>query len=302
MGLPIKELLNIGKVQLESSGDMDAAIDAKELYCFMKCMTKKDFLLNWQYEASDDDCEKYFQLIDRRASGEPTQYITGVQGFMGHEFKVDKRVLIPRQDTETMVEDALELLEKGTVRGEEIASKKAWDVLDLCCGSGAIGISIAAGGGKIGKVTCADVSGDALELARENAQIMGMDKIKFVKSDMLGAFKGRFKKQKFDLIISNPPYIKSDVIPTLQREVKEHEPMIALDGGADGLDFYRIIVDEAFDHLNKEGVLMLEIGHDQGQDLVKMLEDTEKFEKVRCLKDLAGRDRIIVAQAKNLKK
>ncbi len=301
MGLPIKELLNIGKVQLEKSGDADAAIDVKILYRFMKGMSKKDFLLNWQYEANDDDCEDFFKIIERRASGVPTQYITGAQSFMGHTFKVDESVLIPRQDTETMVEDALELIDKGTIRGEAVAEKKSWDVLDLCCGSGAIGLSIFLDAGKKTKVTCSDFSKDALATARKNAFTLGAEKVKFVHSDLLQSFKGKFKNQKFDLIISNPPYIKSDVIPTLQREVKDHEPMMALDGGKDGLDFYRIIVGEAADHLKKEGVLMLEIGHDQGQDLIDMIEATEKFEKAVCLKDLAHRDRIIVAKRKEVK-
>ena len=295
MSLSIKELLNIGKVQLEREGIADAAIDAKTLFCYLKCMTHKDFLLSWQYEVGDDDCEGFFELIEKRASGVPTQYITGVQSFMGHEFIVNENVLIPRQDTETMVEDALELIEKGTIRGEEVQSKKNWDVLDMCTGSGAIGISIFKETKKVKKMTCSDISPEAMEVARKNARELNAERIEFVKSDLFAEFKGAIKNRKFDLIISNPPYIRSDVIPTLQREVKDHEPLLALDGGEDGLDFYRRIAQEAFLHLNKKGVLMLEIGYDQGKALIEMLQDTGMYEQIRCLQDLAHKDRIIVA-------
>lgn len=302
MGLPVKELLNIGKVQLEQSGVMDAQRDAKTLYCYMKAMTEKDFLMSWQYEAMDDDCEKFFQLIEIRAAGTPTQYITGTQSFMGHEFNVDENVLIPRQDTETMVEDVIELIEKGTVRGEAYAEKKNWNVLDLCTGSGAIALSLFKEVKNVGKIVGSDVSSEALKVAKANRIKLGAENVDLICSDLFESFKGKLKNKKFDLIVSNPPYIRSDVIPTLQREVKDHEPMLALDGGEDGLDFYRRIVEEAPNHLKKEGVLVLEIGHDQGKALVQLLEETGKFEEIKCLKDLARHDRIIMAKLINSKK
>ena len=302
MGLPVKELLNIGKVQLEQSGVIDAKRDAKTLYCHMKAMTEKDFLMSWQYEAMDDDCEKFFQLIEIRAAGTPTQYITGIQSFMGHEFDVNESVLIPRQDTETMVEDVIELLEKGTIRGEEYAQKSNWDVLDLCTGSGAIGISLYKEAKNLGKIVCSDVSQDAIKVAKGNRAKLGAERVDIIVSNLFESFKGKLRNKRFDLIVSNPPYIRSDVIPTLQREVKDHEPMMALDGGEDGLDFYRKIVEEAPGFLKKEGILVLEIGHDQGQALQDMLNETGKFEEVKCLKDLARRDRIIVAKLINSKK
>ena len=144
------------------------------------------------------------------------------------------------------------------------------------------------------KVTCSDLSKDALSVARENGAKLGV-KASFQEGNLLLPFKGRFKNKKFDLIISNPPYIKTSVIPTLQREVRDHEPMMALDGGASGLDFYRDIIRDAPDCLKKEGVLMLEIGHDQREDICTLLAETEKFEKITALKDLAGRDRIAAA-------
>lgn len=295
MSLPLKELIKIGENQLAEAGIMDAAIDAKLLYRFVDKLDAVGLMMHWQDVLQDNTCEEYLDLVARRASGEPLQYITGSQEFMGLEFKVNPSVLIPRQDTETMVEDAMELLEKGTVRGETYAKAgKLTDVLDLCCGSGAIGVSIAKLQPKT-KVTCSDISEDALAVAKENAKLNGV-KVKFEKSDLFDAFCGALGNKKFDLIISNPPYIKSEVIPTLQTEVKDHEPMMALDGGEDGLVFYRAIAQKAKDHLAKNGILMMEIGHDQGEDVCGLLEETNRFEQVACLKDLAGRDRIVIGR------
>ena len=304
MSLPIKELINIGTKRLRDAGVADAEIDAKELYCFMQHMDRTALMLRWQEVLQDNQCEAYFDLIERRASRVPLQHITGSQEFMGLPFEVNEKVLIPRQDTETMVEDALELLEKGTLRGQEYADglKKGGDVLDLCCGSGAIGISIA----KLAKgahVTCSDLSKDALEVAEKNARLNGCKSVKFVESDMLAAFEGRLGKKKFNLIISNPPYIPPSVIEGLEPEVRAHEPRMALDGGQDGLDFYRIIAEQAPEHLKKSGVLMLEIGFDQKEAVKSLLQETGRFEKIIGLKDLTGKDRIVAAVlAKNPQK
>jgi len=294
MSLPLKEIIKIGENQLAASGVEDAAIDAKELYCYLMGIDRMRLMLRWQDILQDNQCEEYFQLVEKRASRVPLQHITGVQEFMGLEFKVNENVLIPRQDTETMVEDALEVLKKGTLRGEALPmkEKKNWNVLDLCCGSGAIGVSIAANCEDV-KVTCSDVSDAALTVARSNGNALAKS-VKFVKSDMFDAFNGRLGNKKFDMIISNPPYIKKEVIETLEPEVKDHEPVMALDGGEDGLDFYRIIA-QAEDFLKKEGVLMMEIGHDQMNDVKSLLEASGKYSYIAGLKDLAGRDRIVVA-------
>lgn len=295
MSLPLKEIIKIGENQLAASGVQDAAIDAKELYCYLMGIDRMRLMLRWQDILQDNQCEEYFQLIEKRAARIPLQHITGVQEFMGLEFKVNENVLIPRQDTETLVEDALEVMRKGTLRGEELPmkAKKSWAVLDLCCGSGAIGVSLAANETDA-KVTCADVSDAALMVARENGSAHAKS-VKFVKSDMFDAFKGRLGNKKFDMIISNPPYIKKEVIETLEPEVKDHEPMMALDGGEDGLDFYRIIAQHAEDFLKKEGMLMMEIGHDQMEEVKGLIEASGKYSYVTGLKDLAGRDRIVVA-------
>ncbi len=301
MSLPLKELIKIGENQLREAGIMDSARDAKDLYCFLDKLDAVGLMMHWQDVLADNTCEAYFELIERRASGEPMQYITGVQEFMGLTFNVNPSVLIPRQDTETMVEDALEVLSKGTLRGEAFVEKPNFkDVLDLCTGSGAIGVSIAKLNGNV-KVTCSDLSDKALETAKGNANANGLKSVKFEQGDLFAPFCGKLGKKKFDFIISNPPYIESEVIPTLQMEVKDHEPMMALDGGEDGLDFYKRIAEESPNHLKKGGVLMMEIGYNQGDAVCHLLEETDRFEKVVCLKDLAHKDRIVVGLLKNKK-
>ncbi len=302
MSLPLKEIIKIGQRQLEDAGVADAAIDAKELYCYMMGYDKVALMMHWQDILQDNQCEAYFDLIAKRAERTPLQHITGEQEFMGLPFKVSEAVLIPRQDTETMVEDAIELATKGTLRGsvyfDEKAMKSGAEILDLCCGSGAIGISIAKNLPKA-KVSCSDVSEAALAMAKENASRNGC-KIKFVQSDLFAAkaFNGALGKKKFDLIISNPPYIESAEIEELEPEVRDHEPRIALDGGEDGLEFYRKIAGEAPEHLKKGGVLMLEIGYNQKETVKEILGQTGAYEKIIGLTDLAGKDRIVVATLK----
>lgn len=296
MSLPVKELIKIGENQLADAGVEDAAIDAKALFCYMMHFDRARLMMRWQDVMQDNQCEEYFDLVARRASRVPLQHITGEQEFMGLTFQVSDKVLIPRQDTETMVEDALDVINKNKLRGETLNCRKRrnWAILDLCCGSGAIGISI----DKLAegcKVTCSDISGDALAMAEKNAASLGAKSVKMVKSDMFEAFRGKLGNKKFDLIISNPPYIRSDVIPTLQPEVKDHEPLSALDGGEDGLTFYRIIADQAPEFLKKEGILMMEIGHDQMGEVTKLFSADDRYSFVMGLKDLAGRDRIVTA-------
>jgi len=296
MSLPLKELIKIGENQLRDAGVADAAIDAKELFCYMMHIDRTRLMLCWQDILQDNQCEEYFDLVARRASRVPLQHITGEQEFMGLTFQVSDKVLIPRQDTETMVEDALDVIKSNKLRGEELSCKarRGWNVLDLCCGSGAIGISLAKLAEDV-KVTGSDLSADALAVAEQNAANIGAKSIRFVKSDMFEAFRGKLGNKKFDMIISNPPYIRHDVIAELEPEVRDHEPMMALDGGEDGLDFYRQIVDEAPDFLKKEGIVMVEIGHDQMSDIIKLFSLDDRYSYVTGLKDLAGRDRIVVA-------
>jgi release factor glutamine methyltransferase len=304
MSMRVKELLNIGEKQLLECGVADASIDNKLLYCFLMHVPNSRLILEYQRILDDAQCDEYFKLLDRRSAGEPLQYIVGIQEFMGLTFRVNDKVLIPRQDTEVLVENAVSVIKENKFGGEdlEIKKKKEYEVLDIGCGSGAIGLSLA----KLcdnTKVTCSDVSEDALSVAKHNAAALGLNKeVSFESGNLLMPFKGRFKNRRFDMIISNPPYIKSSVIPTLQREIREHEPMVALDGGADGLDIYRTIIPEAADFLKKEGVLMFEIGHDQMAAVKGMLDADERFENVMGLQDLAGRDRVVFATLAGKKK
>ena len=297
MSLLVKEMLTMGEKQLMDSDIADATRDCKILYCYMMDIPFSKIILEYQNMLQDRLCEKYFELIDRRSSGEPVQYIMESQEFMGLEFIVNENVLIPRQDTETLVEDALEIINTGTLRGEYMdVKRKEWDILDLCTGSGAIGVSLARIANKV-NVTCSDISEGAIKVAKENAQKHGVAKsVKFEQGDLFKPFSKHFRKQKFDMIISNPPYIKSSIIPTLQKEVCEHEPLSALDGGESGLDFYERIVSGVGSHLRKSGVLLLEIGHDQGEAVSGLLSRNGDFTSIRVLKDLANRDRIIFAK------
>ncbi|WP_324825797.1 peptide chain release factor N(5)-glutamine methyltransferase [Sinanaerobacter sp. ZZT-01] len=296
MGLMIKELLAIGERRLSDASCMDARLDAELLLCDLLKRGRSFLFSHIGDELDDRRCEFYFEQIDIRATGKPLQYILGNQEFMGLRFQVNEDVLIPRQDTETLVETALEYLkDTKTPMG-------GFEILDLCCGSGAIAISLAyyLGTAKA-KITAADYSEKALLIAKENASGYGPAKgISFVHSDLFEAFpknrKGRGKRQ-FDLIVSNPPYICSDVIPTLQREVACFEPRMALDGGADGLDFYRRIAKDAENYLKTNGLMLLEIGHDQAEEVIQFLEESNFFKTVEVKKDLAGKDRIIWAKA-----
>ena len=304
MSMRVKEILNIGEKQLMECGVADAAIDSKILYCYMMHIANAKLILEYQRILPDAQCDEYFKLLDVRSSGVPLQYIVGVQEFMGLNFKVNESVLIPRQDTETLVEEAMNVINDNKIAGEElpIKKKKEYEVLDLGCGSGCIGLSLAKLCNNV-KVTCSDISEDAVKTAKQNADRLGLTKdVNFTTGNLLLPFKGRFKTRRFDMIISNPPYIRSAVIPTLQREIKDHEPMVALDGGTDGLDTYRALVPDIANFLKKEGVVMFEIGADQMDAVKGMFEGNEQFENVKGLQDLAHRDRVVFATLAGKKK
>jgi release factor glutamine methyltransferase len=289
-------LVKEGEYQLSKAFCMDPGIDAQELYCYLTGLDKVGLFMKAEEEADPEIEEKYMELIKKRAERIPLQHITGVQEFMGYTFKVNPHVLIPRQDTETLVTEAAKTIQ-DTPREklsflEKLRGGREWDVLDLCCGSGAVGISIAKICSNV-KVTASDISEEAVATARENAENLRV-KMKFVTGDMFEPVKGR----KFDMIVSNPPYIRTKMIAILQEEVKDHEPRNALDGGLDGLNFYRIIVEKAADYLKPGGFLLMEIGHDQGEDLRKMLKDSGKYTPAEIIKDLPGRDRVVKCKLK----
>lgn len=299
-------LIKEGEYRLSKAGVMNADVDAEALYCFLKKCDKVVLFLMKEEEADKETEKAYFELIAKRASRIPLQHITGKQAFMGFDFKVNPDVLIPRPETEVLVTEAAKLLreERKTVAGQRRQSRgglfkifstpPTQEVLDLCCGSGAIGISLA----KICEdisVTATDISDAALALAKENAKA-NRTEIEFLQGDLFEALRdtGKGKRvRSYDLIISNPPYIRTNLIALLQEEVKDHEPLQALDGGKDGLDYYRRIVADAHLYLKEGGWLMFEIGNDQGEDLRKMIMETERFTTPEVIRDLAGRDRVV---------
>lgn len=234
---------------------------------------------------NEDDFHEYEKRIGARVEGMPLQYIVGIQEFMGLPFRVNKTVLIPRFDTEILVEKIL-----GIVRDRGYESP---EILDMCTGSGAIGVSLAHRLPKA-RVTMADASDEALHTAMGNAGINGVNKrCIFLVGDMFDALS---EDAVYDIIACNPPYIPTAEIDKLAVEVRKHEPLSALDGGADGLDYYRIIASDASSHLKSGGVLALEIGHDQGKSVTKLLQEAGTYKNIEVFKDLAGHDRVVTAE------
>ena len=275
--MTIREALRAATARLTQASVPDADVDASYL---LASVLKEDTLamrINGHRELTEEQRAAFGQLCDRRAAREPLQYILGETEFMGLTFHVEPGVLIPRADTEILVEKALELMRPGA------------RVLDIGTGSGAIAISLAKLG-KSARVTAVDVSDKALEIARKNAESNGAN-VEFIKSDCFSALNGR----KYDMIVSNPPYISDDEMRGLMPEVKL-EPELALFGGADGLDFYRRISREAPGYLNEGGWLLFEIGWLQ-KDAVSALVQTEIGEPF-ALRDYGQNWRVVGAQLK----
>lgn len=268
-----RELYETGKDRLEKAGIQEAALDAR-LLLEEVCRTDRNTLLvHGDRAVTEEEEKKFLTFIERRKTHEPLQQITGWQEFMGLRFSVTEDVLVPRQDTETLVEEVMRYLRDGM------------NILDVCTGSGCILLSLLRYSNDCRGVGC-DISEKALAVAGRNARELGLS-AEFIQSDLFENIEG-----KFEYIVSNPPYIRKDVIPALMEEVKDHEPLIALDGGADGLDFYRRIIKKAPDHLYPGGMLFFEIGYDQGE-AVKGLMGEEGYEEVTVRQDLAGLDRVV---------
>ena len=284
----IYDLMRQGTGKLEAAGIDNAAYDSKALIKYVFGLDETALLLGRDKEAEAGKAEEYLKLIEKRAGHYPLQYIMHSVGFMEYDFYVDEAVLIPRADTEILVEEVLKYL------GKEYKDKPV-RMLDMCTGSGCIGLSCFLGRkakGTVDEVTLADISEDALRVAGKNAEQLGAD-VKLVKTDIYL----ELSTTAFDIIVSNPPYIRSDVIPTLMEEVKDFEPMLALDGDEDGLKFYRRIIGEAPQHLCGGGAIFLEIGYDQYEDTRKLLVEAG-FTDIRLVKDLAGLDRVVTGRLK----
>jgi release factor glutamine methyltransferase len=277
-----RELLEAGKDILRGAGNESFGIGAELLLCHVLGTDKISLFLNPLTEVNDVSCAQYLDLVRRVAAGEPLQYVTGEAYFMGHRFAVSPAVLIPRPETEVLCGLAIQHL-------KSFGGASAPAVLDLCTGSGALAISIALAV-PAAHLTASDISPRALAVARANADALGVSaRIDFRESDLFADL-----PPSYDLIVTNPPYIRSGDIPGLPREVR-CEPALALDGGADGLAFYRRIAAEAGAFLTDGGTLLAEIGWDQEAD-VKAAFEAAGFSDLLILKDLTARDRIVRAR------
>ena len=286
--MTIKEALDLSSEKIDY-------IEANVLLQYVLNVDRNYIIVNQDEALEKEQEELLIESLKKLESGTPLQYITSKANFMGLEFYVNQNVLIPQPDTEILVEEALKIINKST---------KTLKVLDLCTGSGAIAVSIARYTKNV-QICASDISESALEVAKINCERLvitnhenkinseeiadgvisansEINKIKFINSDMFDNIKG-----KFDLIITNPPYIKTEAIKKLSKEV-QNEPKIALDGGEDGLKFYKIIRENVENFLEKDGTLLMEIGYDQKEEVQKL------FENSKCIKDLAGNDRVII--------
>lgn len=272
------ELLDYGKERLRLAGITEYELDAWYLLQHVAGISRTQYLCDRNGRAEPEQAGSYRRVVELRAARIPLQQIIGEQEFMGLSFFVNEHVLIPRQDTELLVEEAGRLLQ----------GRAGARVLDLCTGSGCILISLAKRR-ELGAALGADISEEALRTAAKNARRNQVE-VTLVQSDLFSAVQGRF-----DLIVSNPPYICTAVIDTLEPEVREHEPLLALDGGADGLLFYRRIIEQAGGFLEPGGSLLFEIGHDQGEAVAELLR-RQDFTEIRVLKDLAGLDRVCMGK------
>ena len=275
-------LLKEGQEILEAAGIEEAGLDAWLLLEYESGKNRAYYFAHCKEEADEEIKTPYMEKIRKRAQHIPLQHLTHQGYFMGYEFFVNENVLVPRQDTEVLVEEALSLIKE----------KEVPQILDMCTGSGCILLSIlleredALGTG-------VDLSEKALSVAEKNRETYHLEtRAELIKSDMFqsGYFEG--KKESFDIIVSNPPYIPTEEIEKLQAEVRFHDPFMALDGKEDGLYFYRIIAKNAGEYLKPGGFLACEIGCDQGEDVKKMFE-SYGFSDVKVIKDLAGLDRVV---------
>lgn len=277
--MTIREMYQAGTLVLEQSGIEEAKLDAWYLLEYVTGISRAMYYADQNRCLHPEQANRYRDCIALRKDHMPLQHITGVQEFMGYGFRVNEHVLIPRQDTETLVETAEQFLTSEL------------KILDMCTGSGCILISLLKRGAALFGLTQingtgADISVDALAVAKENGQRHSVE-VNWIASDLFEQIKGRY-----DMIVSNPPYICTAVIAGLQKEVRCHDPYLALDGKEDGLYFYRRIIKESPLYLNHQGRLLFEIGHDQGNAVAELL-NQQGFEDITVKKDLTGLDRVV---------
>ena len=279
--MTIRETIRKGMIMLKNNNITEPNIKARLIMQYVLNKPKEYLMVYDNKTVMLRQEVNYFKAIKKLCQGLPLQHITHRQEFMKMTFYVDENVLIPRQDTEVLVEEVIKIAKK-------INAKK---FLDLCTGSGAIAVSLAKYIQE-SNVTAVDISGKALNVAKLNSRNNEVeDRITFIESDL---FKN-LKKEKYDMIVSNPPYIKKDVLKKLDKEV-QREPKIALDGGYDGLDFYRKIINEADEYLKFHGYLCLEIGYDQKEEVEELIKKQGKYIDTYCKKDVCDNDRVIITK------
>lgn len=281
--MTISELIKKGMIELKNGNIEEPKLKARLLMQYVLNKSRQYVIVNDREELDNIKEKQYLEEIKILKKGVPIEHITHQKEFMKLSFFVDKNVLIPRQDTEILVEEVINIAKKNN-------SKK---ILDLCTGSGAIAVSLAKYLPQA-EITAIDISNEALKIAKKNAISNNVEnQITFISSDMFT----NLNEEKFDVIVSNPPYIKTNVIKNLDIQV-QNEPYIALDGGKDGLDFYKKIINESYQYLKYNGYLCLEIGFDQKIDVIELIENTESFTGTYSKKDLFDNDRIIVTRLK----
>ena len=278
-----RQILSEATKKLEKVGIDEASTDAWVLFEYSFQMNRTQYFMHSNEQVNELKAEEYRKLIECRANHEPLQYITGRAYFMGLEFMVNPSVLIPRYDTEILVEETLKHISDG------------YSILDVCTGSGCIAISLGALGKKC-TITGIDISKDALKVAETNKLLNksdnALDNVTFLESDMFSNVTGQY-----DIIVSNPPYIKSAEVDVLMPEVVGHEPRLALDGMEDGLHFYKILAEESRNFLKDNGLLIMEIGYDQAEDVSRLLENNN-YTDITLIRDLAGHNRVICGRRK----
>ncbi len=281
--MTISELIKKGMIELKNGNIEEPKLKARLLMQYVLNKSRQYVIVNDREELDNIKEKQYLEEIKILKKGVPIEHITHQKEFMKLSFFVDKNVLIPRQDTEILVEEVINIAKKNN-------EKK---ILDLCTGSGAIAVSLAKYLPQA-EITAIDISNEALKIAKKNAISNNVEnQITFISSDMFT----NLNEEKFDIIVSNPPYIKTNVIKNLDIQV-QNEPYIALDGGKDGLDFYKKIINESYQYLKYNGYLCLEIGFDQKIDVIELIENTESFTGTYSKKDLFDNDRIIVTRLK----
>lgn len=279
--LTYRQMCHNGAAILADAGITDAEYDSFALLEYITGMDRTVYILNGSKSVPEDIAERYDAVIDRRSSHIPLQHITGQAWFYGRSFNVNSDVLVPRQDTEVLVSEALKVINAKD------------SVLDMCTGSGCIIITLALEK-KLGRALGADISEAALKVASGNREKLGADDVTFVKSNIFSDINVN-DDELFDVIVSNPPYIATGEIETLTEEVRIHDPYIALDGLEDGLHFYREITQQSMNYIKSGGWLLYEIGCTQAHDVSDIMSEYG-YSNIKVIKDLAGLDRVVMGQ------